>query len=612
MTTKAEHLYALRVAFVVASTAGEIFAQGDLTPPPGTPVPSMRTLSQVEPRKPISAYNQLIQDNGSYYLTGNLYVPDGCEGIAFATGNITLDLNGFSIIYVGEGADTDLDGIVGPSSITVKNGQILNFPGVGLSLGDAAVVEDVRVENCGSGGISVGEQSRVTRSRVSGCRDVIGIQAGENSVLEADLATSCGSGVHLGAGGQLRKSTVSLNTGHGIVVRSRCVVSDNLCMQNGNGGTGAGILVSGNESRIERNHLTLADNGLQVTGNKNFVNENTVLGNTENYAISGTENQLNLLLCEVPQALNWPCSVKLAGTLTCSQANTNGITVNADDVTIDLAGHALVGSGSVSGSGIYQKSTYRNLRVLNGKVVNWRGNSQAGIYAYGSTASLSAVQASTNYFGFLSGSGCVLAGCTANGNTDVGIFASVGNRLSDCSASLNRGVGIFTFAGCSISGCTAYSNGGRGISTAGSTLSGCTASYNGSDGFYLEGGCTLVDSSANGNYNNGIMLYSECKVYGCNARNNGHFDGDGAGIFAISNHNRIEGNNVSNNDRGIDVDGTGNFIARNTANGSARNWEVAAGNVCLVVQATVTTGAISGNSGGTAPGSTDPNANFTQ
>jgi hypothetical protein len=38
---------------------------------------------------------------------------------------------------------------------------------------------------------------------------------------------------------------------------------------------------------------------------------------------------------------------------------------------------------------------------------------------------------------------------------------------------------------------------------------------------------------------------------------------------------------------------------------------VAIGNVCLVVQASTNSVAISGNAGGTAPGSTDPNANFT-
>ncbi len=61
---------------------------------------------------------------------------------------------------------------------------------------------------------------------------------------------------------------------------------------------------------------------------------------------------------------------------------------------------------------------------------------------------------------------------------------------------------------------------------------------------------------------------------------------------------------------GIVATGNNNFIARNTASSNTLNWEIAAGNVCLVVQA-VTGSAISGDSGGTSPGSTNPNANFT-
>ncbi|MDO8631854.1 MAG: hypothetical protein Q7R41_15310, partial [Phycisphaerales bacterium] len=63
-------------------------------------------------------------------------------------------------------------------------------------------------------------------------------------------------------------------------------------------------------------------------------------------------------------------------------------------------------------------------------------------------------------------------------------------------------------------------------------------------------------------------------------------------------------------DRGIDVDGTGNIIVRNTCSGNATNWDIVAGNVSLVVQG-VAGAAILGNTGGVAPGSTDPNANFT-
>jgi parallel beta-helix repeat protein len=105
-------------------------------------------------------------------------------------------------------------------------------------------------------------------------------------------------------------------------------------------------------------------------------------------------------------------------------------------------------------------------------------------------------------------------------------------------------------------------------------------------------------------------VYYSCTVRGNTCYYNGYLS-DGAGIHATGRDNRIEANNCTTNDRGIDVDDLGNFISRNTCSGNRMtNWDVVAGNVILVVNAT-TAGAINGNSGGTAPGSTDPNANFT-
>lgn len=580
------------LAALMAGILGETFAQGSLTPPPGDPAPTMKTLAQIEPRTAISVCNQLLDGGSSYYLTGNLYVPDGSVGVAFASGNATLDLNGFAIIYVGESGNDDLNGVSGPGSVTVRNGRILNFSGRGIVLGDGAVVEDVFVENCAWGGISVGEQSRVTRSRVSGCAGAVGILVGENSLVESIIATACEVGVYMGAGGQIRKSTASLNTLYGMEVCSRCAVVENLCSQNGSGAAGAGILASGSESRIERNSLDLGAVGLQISGNRNYVSDNAVRGNAANYAVSGQNNQLNLLICEIPQSLDWPCSAKLAGTLTCSQAGVNGLTVNADDVTIDLAGHTLVGPGAGSGNGIYQNATNRNLRVANGKVTNWLGSSKAGVSAGGSAPVLSDLQTATNYYG---------------------VFAGRGGVLSSCAAQGNRSTGLFVWEACTLTGCAAVNNGNSGIITySGCTLTACMAAYNHGDGIYAGEGCVLSGCSAYENNGNGIHLFSDNLVTLCTADQNGYGIGnDGAGIYASDSKNRIENNLVTYNDRGIDVVGTGNFIARNTARGNTVNWDIVAGNVCLVIKATATTGAITGDSGGVAPGSTDPNANFT-
>jgi hypothetical protein len=106
-------------------------AQGSLTPPPGVPAPTMLTLSQIEPRTPVDATHTgsggsaefLITQSGSYYLTTNIVGVSGQHGINISANNVTLDLNGFSLLGVS-GAD---DGIYihgGYSNITVRNGTI--------------------------------------------------------------------------------------------------------------------------------------------------------------------------------------------------------------------------------------------------------------------------------------------------------------------------------------------------------------------------------------------------------------------------------------------------------------------------------------------------------
>lgn len=440
----------------------------------------MKTLDQVEPRTPIPGGNvaPTISASGSYYLSGNLY-----RTLTISASNVTLDLMGFTIDPSSGGAI-----MIGSSlkNLTVRNG-ILTGAEIGID------ARSLRESN-----------SRFEKLTVSACSD-IGLYIGSGCIVEDCVVNACGNyGIFSSNDGKLE-------------VRN-CRIT----------GTTLNGVVSAGGSRIIGNTIEGSGaNGLRLIGTNSYVIGNIVIGNVDNYDFA-QGNQLNLLLGEIPEALDWPCSVKFAGTLNTTQTGTNGITVTADDVTIDMAGHALVGPGANSGSGIYQAGHYRNLRVFNGKVVEWRGDGTGGVFVFGSSVHLSDMQVTTNNSGIVAG----------------------GN----------------------------------------STLSECASLHNTGDG---------------------IQITQNSRIVGCICSNNGFsFADNSAGIHATLSKNRIEGNTCTGSDRGIDVDSVGNFIARNTCSNNALNWDVVAGNVCLVVNAT-TAGAISGNSGGAAPGSTDPNANFT-
>jgi len=104
---------------------------GDLEPP-ASPVPTMKTLTEIEPRTTIESLAgdadslYIITDPGSYYLTGN--ISSGVKhGITIAADNVTIDLNGFSVIGMNTGGRDGITSSGGHYNVVVKNGIVRNW-----------------------------------------------------------------------------------------------------------------------------------------------------------------------------------------------------------------------------------------------------------------------------------------------------------------------------------------------------------------------------------------------------------------------------------------------------------------------------------------------------
>lgn len=274
------------------------------------------------------------------------------------------------------------------------------------------------------------------------------------------------------------------------------------------------------------------------------------------------------------------------------QAGKHGIEIAASCVTLDLNGCTLHGVGG-SHSGINMSGFARNVVIRNGHVRGW---GQSGISAKIDAGRIEGITAASNLQWGIDnhGGGTFMShiiGCEAYVNGTAG-SADSGNIRGGARAVISR--------------CISHGARGYGIAAhEASIIERCIVSSTQGSGIVAESSARIVACTSWGNSGSGIEVVNDCIVLDSLCDQNA-----GAGILVAGTDNRVEGNQCTDNGKGLDVDGTGNFIARNTCSGNALNWEVAAGNACLVVQA-VPSPPISGNSGGISPGSNDPNANFT-
>jgi parallel beta helix pectate lyase-like protein len=305
-----------------------------------------------------------------------------------------------------------------------------------------------------------------------------------------------------------------------------------------------------------------------------------------------TEVEPRTPISALPFTITQPGSYYLTGNLSGSV----GITINADDVTLDLGGFALTGVGAAgSGVSVQSPGNRKNLAVVNGTIRGWGergvsalnvtnsrlhglrayGNGSTGIY-FGQGAIEDCVAQSNGGGGIVSYS--VVHNSVALQNTGTGISGFV---IDGCVARQNTGAGIAAIdASVTITACTSRENGGDGFTVFAGTITNCSAFNNGNDldggnGINAFGACTIRGCTVAGNHGDGIQVSEQALVIDNTCAYNGTGSGIvGSGIHATGSRNRIESNHVTNgpgnDDFGITADSSlgGNLILRNSVGGS--------------------------------------------
>ncbi|OGV67269.1 MAG: hypothetical protein A2283_04995 [Lentisphaerae bacterium RIFOXYA12_FULL_48_11] len=300
--------------FCVLCLGLQLLAQSTSLQPPisafnelGEPIASMKTIDQVEPRRPIYELPYQITNEGAYYLLNSMQGLATNDGIVIKSSNVELDMRGFGLFGVSNSfSGVKIEVPLGQTevhNITILNGVIGKWGGYGINgsnafdsetsrikvfenggggivLGPRATIRECNVDQSRGGGIDVRDGSRITGCRIFGNLGT-GIKASVGSKIYSCLTVeNGGDGIYAGDFATVRECQSAGNHSNGIVVGHSCQVFENICTMNGmTNSSGAGILIYGNSCRIENNNLNVNYCGIYLTNGANRIDNNHVMGN---------------------------------------------------------------------------------------------------------------------------------------------------------------------------------------------------------------------------------------------------------------------------------------------------------------------------------------------
>lgn len=434
------------------------FGQGALAPP-GSPAPTMKTLSQIEPRFPISSAPFSITNPGAYYLTTNVTVSGG-DAIVIAASGVTLDLQGFTVSSTAPSANGT--GILLTNSVgdvIIYNGHIRGgvtnsggiFNGSGFASGVA--YSDNSPTN-----------SRVSGISASGCL-TYGIFLGTANSTVAESCTVLTAGF-IGIGASTVKGCVASGSGgFGI---SADQVSD--CSGDSSGFNGSGI-----SATVAQNCIGSAS-GSFGAGISAFTAQNCS-GSSSGLAGFGisAESAEN---CRGNSSGSSGTAIDATTTENCSASANSGdaiITATARNCQAVCVGGAAI---SANMGGILMGCTVQGSPGINA--------------SDGSTIKdCTAVQCAGD--GISTGAACTVEGCIVIGSGAHGITVGTNSSVTGCTVKDSAADGVLVANYCRVIGNTCLNNGAPGDAT--------------KAGIHIAGSnCRVEDNHAVANKFRGILI----------------------------------------------------------------------------------------------------------